>query len=157
MLVIDIDGNDYWILKTLNNLNPIIIVCEFNSTFGEDRAVTIPYNPNFNRSLEHYSNLYFGASIKAIIDLLRYRNYNFIGTNINGNDAFFIRNDYYENKSFFDLKPKIFNSSFRESRDINGKLSFLKGKDKLNLIKNLEIFDLESNQTITIKDFFNLT
>ena len=71
LLSLDIDGVDYWVLKELSVLNPSIIICEYNSLFGLKKSITVPYKKNFIRSEEHYSNLYYGASIKAFIDLLK--------------------------------------------------------------------------------------
>ena len=62
---LDIDGIDYWAWKELNEVRPVIFVCEFNSIFGDKRAVTVPYDKNFNRTNFHFSNLAFGASIEA--------------------------------------------------------------------------------------------
>ena len=56
-------------------LDPSIIVCEYNSLFGQKKSVTVPYKSNFIRSKEHYSNLYYGASINAFIDLMKKKNY----------------------------------------------------------------------------------
>ena len=68
ILHIDIDGNDYNILKKLNleKINPSIIIAEYDSLFGFKRAITVPYRSDFNRSKAHYSNLYFGASLRAL-------------------------------------------------------------------------------------------
>jgi hypothetical protein len=31
LLHIDIDGNDYWVLKNLKNIKPVILILEYNS------------------------------------------------------------------------------------------------------------------------------
>ena len=90
LLSLDIDGVDYWILSKLSVLEPSIIICEYNSLFGHKKAITVPYKENYIRSNEHYSNLYYGASIKAFIDLMKKKNYYLIGTNSAGNNAFFL-------------------------------------------------------------------
>ena len=71
LLSLDIDGVDYWVLKELSALNPSIVICEYNSLFGEKKSITVPYKENFIRSKEHYSNLYYGASIQAFIDIMK--------------------------------------------------------------------------------------
>lgn len=93
LLSIDIDGSDYWIWKNIEVINPVIVICEYNSIFGKDLAVTVPYKDDFERTKEHYSNLYFGASLKALCILAEEKGYKFVGTTSAGNDAFFIRND----------------------------------------------------------------
>ena len=37
ILSIDIDGNDYWVWKAINCINPIIVICEYNSIFGDKK------------------------------------------------------------------------------------------------------------------------
>ena len=44
LLSIDIDGNDYWILKELKHILPDIIICEYNSLLGEKSALTLKYD-----------------------------------------------------------------------------------------------------------------
>ncbi len=66
LLSIDIDGNDYWVLDALDVVAPTILVAEYNSAFGPERAVTVPYDPGFDRSTKHSSHLYWGASLAAL-------------------------------------------------------------------------------------------
>src|SRR5204863_3105813 len=63
LLSIDIDGNDYWIWECINAVNPIIVICEYNSVFGNERAVSVPYQSDFIARNAHFSQLYFGASL----------------------------------------------------------------------------------------------
>ena len=144
LLSLDIDGVDYWVLKELSTLNPSIVICEYNSLFGEKKSITVPYKENFIRSKEHYSNLYYGASIQAFIDIMKTKNYFLIGTNTAGNNAFFVRKDLWKVLNKMILNKKIFMSKFRESRDQKGKLSFLDKKESLNLIRNKHVIDLKS-------------
>jgi hypothetical protein len=94
LLSVDIDGNDYWIIEHIKCVKPYIIVCEYNAILGDKKMLTVPYNEKFNRTSEHYSNLFFGASINALRDLMNKKGYSFIGTNSNGANAFFIRSNY---------------------------------------------------------------
>lgn len=151
---LDIDGIDYWILKKLKLLKPEIFICEFNPLFGYEKSVTVPYKKKFIRSKEHYSNSYFGASLRAIIKLLN-KEYLFIGTNSAGNNAFFInkrQSKYIQNKI---INKKIFKSKFRESRNKIKKLNHLSNKENINTIKNKKLFDLEKNKIFKIKQIFN--
>lgn len=63
LLHIDLDGNDYWIWEKIENISPAIVIMEYNSVFGAERAITIPYSKTFQRTKAHHSNLYFGASL----------------------------------------------------------------------------------------------
>ena len=75
LLSIDIDGNDYYILEAINQYKPRILVVEYNSLFGSKRNISIPYIADFNRTKAHYSNLYFGASLRAITYIAKKRLY----------------------------------------------------------------------------------
>ena len=150
LLSLDIDGVDYWVLNELSVLDPSIIICEYNSLFGKKKSVTVPYKNNYSRSEEHYSNLYYGASIKAFINQMKKKNYFLIGTNSAGNNAFFIKKNHWNKANKLIIKKKIFDAKFRESRDVKGNLSFLDKKEALELIKNKSIIDLKSNKKIKI-------
>ena len=145
LLSLDIDGVDYWVLKKLSALDPSIIVCEYNSLFGQKKSVTVPYKSNFIRSKEHYSNLYYGASINAFIDLMKKKNYFLIGTNSAGNNAFFVKKNIWNKVKKLIITKKVFVSKFRESRNIKGVLTFLEKKKSLELIKNKFMIDLKDN------------
>lgn len=152
LLHIDIDGNDYWIWESISSIRPIILILEYNSTFGKDRSVTIPYKPKFDRTREHYSSLYWGASLKALFDLSKKKGYTFIGTNSAGNNSYFIRNYYAKHFNKVSLKEGYTESKFRESRNTLGKLTYLSGKDRLMEIKNLFVFDLKNKRNIKLSE-----
>tara|TARA_B110001452_G_scaffold102032_1_gene84637 strand:- start:1245 stop:2168 length:924 start_codon:yes stop_codon:yes gene_type:complete len=152
LLSLDVDGVDYWILSNLSVLEPSIVVCEYNSLFGQKKSITVPYKKNFIRSDEHYSNLYYGASIKAFIELMKKKNYFLIGTNSAGNNAFFIKKNLWNKINKLILEKKIFISKFRESRDTKGKLTFLNKKKSLEIIKNKHMIDLISKKKMKISE-----
>ena len=152
LLSLDVDGVDYWILSNLSVLEPSIVVCEYNSLFGQKKSITVPYKKNFIRSDEHYSNLYYGASIKAFIELMKKKNYFLIGTNSAGNNAFFIKKNLWNKINKLILEKKIFISKFRESRDAKGKLTFLNKKKSLEIIKNKHMIDLISKKKMKISE-----
>ena len=47
LLSIDIDGNDYWVWESIDIIKPRIVVCEYNSVFGDQQAVTVPLRRGF--------------------------------------------------------------------------------------------------------------
>ena len=53
-------------LDEIECVSPQIIVVEYNSLFGPERAVTVPYDPAFARGDKHFSHLYWGASLAAL-------------------------------------------------------------------------------------------
>jgi hypothetical protein len=150
LLSIDIDGNDYWIWECINVVKPAIVVIEYNSEFGFKHAITIPYDPQFHRTKAHYSNLYFGASIKALCHLGDRKGYYFVGSNSNGCNAYFVKKEYIGM-----LKPLLpeegyVEAKFRQSRDPQGKLTYLSRNDRLNLLRDLEVIDVERDRKVLI-------
>lgn len=92
LLSIDIDGNDFWVWQAIDVVYPEIVVIEYNHRFGDELAVTIPYNENFRRGEQH-PKIYFGASLRALVMLGKKKGYAFVGCNSNGVNAFFVRRD----------------------------------------------------------------
>ena len=143
LLHIDIDGNDYWIWKEINVVNPILVIVEYNSVFGAEKALTVPYDPVFTRSKAHYSDLYFGASLKALVQLGETKGYSFVGSNSNGNNAYFVRKDKMKNLRALTTEEGYVESRFRESRNQERNLTYISGKDRLDIIKGLEVYNVE--------------
>lgn len=92
IFVIDIDGIDYHILKCVIELGfqPKIITVEYNSAFGPERAITVPYRDKFSRREAHPSSLYYGASLSAWARLLTPHGYRFVTVDTTGCNAVFI-------------------------------------------------------------------
>jgi len=152
LLSLDIDGNDYWILHELEILKPIILIVEWNSLFGPDKNVTVPYDDNFVREKKHFSGQYWGASIRAFYNLMQKRNYSLICSNKAGNNLFFVRNDRLKNLKTKKPDEVYINQIFNDSKDKNGKLNFLDKNKKLENLENLDLIDLENNQIIKISE-----
>ncbi len=97
VLILDIDGIDYHILEAVLSLGfaPKVVVVEYNSAFGPERAITVPYDPHFSRKAAHPTRLYYGASLGAWHALLGGRGYRFVTVESNGVNAFFIRSDCF--------------------------------------------------------------
>lgn len=147
ILSIDIDGNDYWVLKAIQSIDPVVLIVEYNSVFGVDRAVTVPYNPKFNRTEAHYSNLYFGASLKAFHYLALQRGYAFIGCTSAGNNAYFVKRDRLNDQvREASLEAGYRESKFRESRDRAGATTNLSGASRLGVIRGLPVVNVETGQ-----------
>ncbi len=151
LLSIDLDGNDYWVWKKIDIIDPIIVVIEYNSIFGFEEKISIPYDKDFVRSKAHFSNLYWGASLEAFKYLADKKNYKFICTNSAGNNAYFVKNSHAQNLNI-NLNKKFYESKFRESRDANGMKNYLTGKEKIKEILDLEVINVESSKKIKIKE-----
>jgi len=142
LLSVDIDGNDYWIWKAINVVSPTIVIVEYNSVLGSERAITVPYKPDFIRTKEHYSNLYFGTSLKALCLLAEEKGYAFVGSNSVGTNAYFVKKERLGALVPKSAEEGYVQSKFRESRDVNGNLTYLSGKSRYNLIKGLPVYNV---------------
>jgi hypothetical protein len=95
---LDMDGIDYWVWKSLDVIEPRVVIIEFTSAWGSERSVTIPYDPNFTRPHPNY----WGASLAAFVKLSREKGYRLVGHNRYGYNAIFVRNGLGE-----DVLPEI--------------------------------------------------
>lgn len=155
LLSIDIDGNDYFIWEAISSIDPVIVICEYNWIFGNKLRLTVPYDEGFVRAKKHYSNLYFGASIQALNLLAEKKGYKYIGCTSAGNDALFVKRDYAEKylKDLITLPEKTFHEQkAKESRNSHGDLSFIRGKDRVKVIDNMSVLNLETKRIEKIKD-----
>lgn len=153
LLSIDIDGNDYWIWEAIESIRPRIVIIEYNSLFGL-RPISIPYQENFSRSASHFSNLYYGSSLGALQHLGTKKGYLLLGSNVLGHNAFFIRSDIAGEFRGLELNEAYVESKFRESRDPRGQLSYVRGNDRIQLIKDMPVVQVVSGQTGKIKDLW---
>ena len=91
LLSIDVDGNDYWVWQAVTACNPRVVIVEYNSIWGPTRAVTIPYDPQFDRRKHRF--VYYGASLAALARLAAKKGYRLGAASPAGINAFFLRND----------------------------------------------------------------
>ena len=85
--------------------------------------------------------------MKAVINLMQNKGFEFLGVNEIKNNAFFVNNDFSD---FFNLENNLSlsfctNANIRESRNQSNILTFLPINQSKNLIKDCEVFDLKSN------------
>lgn len=149
LLHIDLDGNDYHIFSAidLSKINPSIIILEYNSVFGVDRSITVPYDKNFVRRDAHYSNLFWGASLSALHYAATKKGYSLICCNLAGNNAYFVRKDLLNAKiKELTIEQAYKESRHRESRNKDYSLSYLIGKERLNIIKGLNVMNVISDE-----------
>lgn len=154
LLSIDIDGNDYWILESLDLSKVDILVCEYNPIYGSKAAVTILRKDDFDRSKEHPSWLHYGMSLMAAINVMERNGLVFVGSNRVGNNAFFV-NKMISMKLDFKLPNKQKLDHFvdwriRESRNLSGELNYLFGEEKLKAISKCKVLNLETNSIMLV-------
>lgn len=153
LLSIDIDGNDYWIWEAIESVRPLIVIVEYNSLFGL-RPIAVPYKEDFNRADAHYSNLYYGASLGALQHLAQKKGYLLLGSNVWGHNAFFVRSDIAGEFRGRELQEAYVASRFRESRDQAGKLTYVRGCDRIKLIQDMPVVQVVTGETAKLKDLW---
>ena len=152
LLSLDVDGVDYWLLEALQAASPLILVLEYNSVFGPDHAVTVPYRDDFRRAEAHWSYLYWGASLKALWIAAQKKGYELVCCNAAGNNAFFVRRDRLGTLAALSPQEAWVESRFRDSRDADGNLSHVGGAERRRLIEGLPLVEVESGRTVRLAD-----
>ena len=151
ILSIDLDGNDYWIWQAITVSDPWLVIVEYNAVFGDLRPLTIPYDPWFKRD-DHASHLYWGAGIGALERLAEERGYVLLGSNSAGNNAFFLRKDFFplfeQRVTDRSARPSL----YRESRATDGRLSYIGGAARRNIIAGMAVVDVRTGQTMRFAD-----
>jgi len=90
VMVIDVDGNDYWMWNAVaEHYSPRVIVTEYNATFGPRAEWIVPYDPKHR----YDETAYFGASLRSFAQLARKHRYHLVGCDSMGVNAFFVRED----------------------------------------------------------------
>jgi hypothetical protein len=144
VLSIDIDGVDYWVWEAIEVVTPAIVVIEYNSLFGPSRAVTVPYDPHFERVKAHYSCSYYGASLAALVALGRRKGFAFVGSNSAGNNAFFVRRELMTGfLRELTAAQGYVARRFCEARDPNGRLAFPSFEEEAELVNSLPLVEVE--------------
>ncbi|MBF0304584.1 MAG: FkbM family methyltransferase [Alphaproteobacteria bacterium] len=87
---LDIDGNDYHVLKALTRWRPRVITLEYNAQFGPAGDYVMPYTPDHSG---WPGNMAFGAGLKPLSDLCAEKGYALVGCSYNGVNAFYVRDD----------------------------------------------------------------
>lgn len=156
IISLDIDGNDYWVATNLNLQRIKVIIVEYNPLFGSKEAVTIPRKDDFDRTEAHYSNLYYGVSLRAWINYFRKHKFEFVGTNRVGNNAFFVKSEFLDRLtiSLPDINnlEKYVDWRVRESRDKKGKLTFMSNSERQKLIADLPLVHLDTGKQLQVRD-----
>lgn len=150
ILSVDIDGNDYWVWKAIDVINPAIVIVEYNSLLGSDKAITTPYDPSFVRNTKH-NILYYGVSVNALNHLAASKGYTFIGCNSSGNNAYFIRNDKMNSSvKAVSVSDGYVRSKFRElvTDDKNTRPIY---KERTKFLDGLPFYNVQSGQIENFK------
>jgi hypothetical protein len=87
-LVIDIDGNDFYVWDAVKHYSPRVVCIEFNSSFGLEDKV-IKYN---DKHCWDFTN-YFSASITSYTKLARLKGYSLVHCTYEGLNLYYVRDD----------------------------------------------------------------
>jgi hypothetical protein len=108
VLSIDVDGIDWWIWRAIRSFRPRIVVVEYNGHLTLDRALTVP--------AQHRDawdgTAYYGASLTAYERLARAKGYRLVHTELNGNNAFYVREDLCRTVPDDDVVPRRMTNLF---------------------------------------------
>ena len=156
ILSLDIDGNDYWVMESLDLTGVKIIVAEYNPLFGSVLPVSVPRNDTFDRTKAHSSWLYYGASLTAYVELLTRRGFIFLGSNRPGNNAFFIHTQYVGGYPLALPDPSALGDfvdwRVRESRGADGELTYVYGEERMPLIQDEPLVNTITGQRLSVGD-----
>jgi hypothetical protein len=100
-LSIDIDGNDIYLLDTLQ-IRPKVICIEYNAKFPANIDKQVTYAPT--RGWQGTD--YMGSSLKAVDRVARAKGYRLVGANVTGSNAFFVRADLAGDLFVDDASPE---------------------------------------------------
>lgn len=141
--------------KALDLSGVSIVVVEYQPLFGGRSPVSVPRNDSFDRTKEHYSWLYYGASLRAFVELFEGRGFTLVGTNRPVNNAFFVRSDLLEGfplelpDTASDLKEYV-DGRIRESRDRSGRLDHLSGTARVAVMTDMPLVNTRTDERTTV-------
>jgi len=136
---LDIDGTDYYVLQACfeAGLRPKVLCLEYNSAFGPDRAVTIPYADKFDIRAAHPSKLLYGVSLAGWKQIMASKGYEFITVDSNGVNAFFADPQALDLPSVVDLKRFVWRENVTQLVTFRCEWA-----GQFELIKDQELIDI---------------
>lgn len=136
---LDIDGVDYYIADaTLKcGIRPKIIVVEYNSVYGPERSMTVPYREGFSFADAHPTRLYYGVSIAAWKRFFADNGYKFVTVDSKGVNAFFVDPTHFDS----DFLNEIQSVHYAENEFQRRKFGF-SSERQFELIKDQEFVQI---------------
>jgi hypothetical protein len=131
---LDIDGNDYHVAEAilLTGLRPKIFIVEYNSAFGPEMSVTMPYREDFQLTRAYGENLYYGCSISAWKKLFSKFRYSFVTVDSNGVNAIFIDSQEFDANFVKGIRGIDFAENFSQTSEYrmpwNSQFAFISEK-----------------------------
>lgn len=90
LLVVDIDGIDYYVWEKLAEYRPSVVAIEYNASFGPRKKFKIDYDPEFVWQEDDY----FGASFASLLELGKSKGYGLVHCGRFGDNMIFVKNEY---------------------------------------------------------------
>jgi hypothetical protein len=140
ILSIDVDGVEYWLWEAIEVVSPQIVILEYNPSYI-DVPVSVPYKVDHSWGKYDNTFLYNNASLAAYKHLARKKGYTFVGCDSSGTDSFFVKNslaDHVAARGDFVYRKSYWNTS----------------PDLINKYGHLELVDVTTMKTITVREFF---
>jgi hypothetical protein len=118
---------------------------------GDLRSIAVPYRQERTRFSDHHSGFYYGTSIKALLSWARSAEVTFYWAAIrSAANSSFVRNDAAATALEHGQNVVVYPSACRDSRDEGGQLTYAGGLDRLNLIRDMQVVDVESDEVISL-------
>lgn len=116
---LDVDGTDFYLARGLfgRGFKPKICVVEYNSAFGPDQELTIPYITSVKPSPSDQAKLYYGCSIAGWRKAFASWGYHFVTVDSNGVNAFFVDPAQLSTDSVCRSKGAVFAENFAQHRE----------------------------------------
>ena len=132
LLSIDIDGNDYWIWKAIEAVDPRVVAIEYNASLGPRDPLICVYKPEFDARAMHPSGWYHGAALTALTRLANRRGYALVGCESAGVNAFYVRRELLggrlpelqPERAFYPHQRRLARASAQEQYDLLKGLEF---------------------------------
>lgn len=93
LLVIDLDGNDWYVWRAIHDFQPKVVMVEYNASFAPPQCAVVDYHP-FNCWVG--TTDYYGASLQSYCNLGKQKGYELVYCNALGTNAFFVRSAYFD-------------------------------------------------------------
>lgn len=157
LISIDVDGVDYYLWEALEVVSPRIVVIEYQSTFGPDLPISVPYRPDFVRREHHWSMMCAGASLSALTHLARRKGYALVGTS-GVHNAFFVRRDVLGDLPEIAPEEAYVAVRYRESRDREGRSTYLTSmEERRREMRDAEVVNVVTGERMTVGQAFGLS
>lgn len=111
---LDIDSVDFYLAREVlrAGYKPKIFVVEYNSAFGPEACITVPYREDYDFLNAHESRLYYGSSLNLWKRLFAEYGYTFVTVERNGVNAFFIDKRMFDEQFVMSIKGLGFQENF---------------------------------------------